>query len=131
VCGLKPLGELTFESKLDATQGVERLKAAGLDTKMTRGHLNGLGKHWWHVEACQPIRVRDIGDLELLKLDYADAFPAAANEISAEVEHFADRRLKSFFGRRWDAEDCPLWLTGLILGYPVENSISLKAGWVA
>jgi hypothetical protein len=36
-----------------------------------------------------------------------------------------------YMSKQWDSPPCPLWVTGLILGYPVENTISIYAGAVS
>jgi hypothetical protein len=74
------------------------------------------------ILACHDIRVGDIGDLGALRADYADV-PGLGLDLG-EFERVADRKLSSFFGG-WDSPPLPLWLTGLILGYPVENTISI------
>lgn len=78
----------------------------------------------WRLEVCQPIRLRDIGDLALLKRDYNALGETIQGRITWEIDQKADFPLSSFFGK-WDIEYPPLWLTGLLLGYPVENTISL------
>ena len=55
-------------------------------------------------------------------MDYANVFMPGF--LTQEIRAFADRKLSSFFDG-WDSPPLPLWLTGLILGYPVENTISL------
>ena len=84
-------------------------------------HIKGL----WSTEACHDIRVQDIGELEALIGDYTSSAPAFTPVFNAEFLKHGSRKLSSFLGGKWDVEDCPLWLTGLILGYPVENTISL------
>ena len=37
----------------------------------------------------------------------------------------SDKLTLTTFFEGWDSPPLPLWLTGLILGYPVENTISL------
>ena len=78
--------------------------------------------HVWDVLACHEIRVCDIGDLDALVTDYA---PVITMELARnEIGSFADMPLTTFF-EGWDSPPLPLWLTGLILGYPIENTISL------
>jgi hypothetical protein len=66
--------------------------------------------------------VRDIGDLRALRDDYAEVFKKGPEKD--EIVAYADRALSTFFDG-WDSPPLPLWLTGLILGYPVENTIAL------
>jgi hypothetical protein len=122
IAGQKPLGTMSDWSKARADERAKRLRAAGLVAKVSRsGHIKGL----WNVEACHDIRVRDIGDLGALIGDYTSSVPAFTPEFNAEFLKYGSRKLSSFLGGKWDIKDCPLWLTGLILGYPVENTISL------
>jgi hypothetical protein len=122
IAGKKPLGSMSDWSKAAAGQRARRLRAAGLVAKVSKNrHISGL----WDVEACHDIRVRDIGDLGALIGDYTSSAPALTPEFNAEFLKHGSRKLSSFLGGKWDIEDCPPWLTGLILGYPVENTISL------
>lgn len=122
IAGKKPLGSMSDWSKAAADDRAKRLRAAGLVAKVSRNtQIKGL----WNIEACHDIRVRDIGDLGALIGDYTSSVPAFTPEFNAEFLKHGSRKLSSFLGGKWDIEDCPPWLTGLILGYPVENTISL------
>jgi hypothetical protein len=129
VAGRKPLGSMVFwsEDAAEARQCAARLRAAGLVAKVT-----SLGDRI-RVDACHDIRVGDIGDLGDLVSDYvkSGAIPdSAVDDLCREFTVHSPRRLRSFLGGKWDIEDCPPWLTGLILGYPIENTISLYQGAV-
>jgi hypothetical protein len=119
--GRKPLGIMCFwadKSAGEARECARRLRAAGLIVKTSnRGDMID-------VEACRDIYVGDIGDLGDLICDYVEAGIYDGDDLCREINLNSDRKLKSFLGRRWDTEHNPLWLTGLILGYPVENTIS-------
>jgi hypothetical protein len=125
IAGRKPLGVMFFwgeglENGADIACA-ERLKAAGLIVRTGAGFTEGTRI----VEACQDIRVGDIGDIGDLFADYVHArIPVDEDELRDEFNRYAGRRLRSFLGKKWDVEHNPLWLTGLILGYPVENTIS-------
>lgn len=122
IAGRKPMGSMCDWSKAAADDRAKRLRAAGLVAKVSRNaHIKGL----WNIEACHDIRVRDIGDLGALIGDYTASVPAFTPEFNAEFLKHGSRKLSSFLGGRWDIENCPLWLTGLVLGYPIENTISL------
>lgn len=122
VAGRKPLGSMHYWSEQEARAAAKRLKAAGLRTVV---RPLALGTSGWAVDACHDIRVKDIGDLGVLIGDYTAAAPAFTPEFHDEFLRYGNRRLSSFLGGRWDVGDCPPWLTGLLLGYPVENTISL------
>lgn len=128
IAGRKPLGVMYYWA--DDNAGLERmnadkarecaarLRSAGLAVKTSnRGDMID-------VEACQPLRVGDIGDLGDLVCDYVEAGIYDGDDLCREINLHSGRVLTSFMGRRWDTEHNPLWLTGLILGYPIENTIS-------
>lgn len=101
----------------------ERLEAAGLVARLRRRQWQGWNcDHVWDVLACQDMRVRDIGNLDDLRNDYAPLFTTGL--VHDDIDLFADLPLTTFFDG-WDSPPLPLWLTGLILGYPIENTISL------
>lgn len=123
IAGRKPLGSMVFwnDDLEEAKACADRLRAAGLVVREGRGFVAGTRI----VEACHDIRVGDIGDLGELFADYVEALiPAYEDDLRDEFNKYAGRRLASFLGKKWDTEHNPLWVTGLILGYPVENTIS-------
>jgi hypothetical protein len=125
IAGRKPFGVMFFWGpELENGEDIacaERLRAAGLVVREGAGFVKGTRI----VEACHDIRVADIGDMGELLADYVKALiPEYEDDLRDEFKRHGGRRLRSFMGKRWDAEHNPLWLTGLILGYPVENTIS-------
>lgn len=134
ISGRKPLGAMVFcgqevENAADIACA-ERLRAAGLVVRV------GPGFHAGHriVEACHDIRVGEIGDLGDLIGDYIESGAIPEEDIDslcAEFNRYSSRKLKSFLGKKWDTEHNPPWVTGLILGYPIENTISLYHGAVS
>lgn len=127
VAGRKPLGAMVFNTRAEAKACASRLKAAGLVVKVGPSFVH----HHTLVEACQDIRVREIGDLSKLMDDYVASDACSeyhhVDEFWAQHDEHAGRHLKSYLGKKWDSPPCPLWVTGLILGYPVENTISIYA----
>ena len=127
VAGRKPLGSMVF-GREECENGedvacAERLRAAGLVVRVGPGFVEGTRL----VEACHDIRVGEIGDIGDLAADYVESGAISDDEIDDLCREFnihSGRKLKSFLGKRWDTEHNPLWLTGLILGYPIENTIS-------
>lgn len=122
IAGRKPMGTMTFwaEDAGEAKACAKRLRAAGL-TVRTQDYGDQVV-----IEACHDIRVGEIGDLGDLVADYVGSGAIPESGIDAMCREFnfhPSRKLRSFFRRGWDG--CPLWLTGLILGYPVENTISI------
>lgn len=134
VAGRKPLGAMFFSGQeLEDGEDIacaERLRTAGLVVRAGAGFVEG------HriVEACHDIRVGEIGDLGNLIGDYIGSGAIPEEDIDAlcaEFSRYSSRKLRSFLGKKWDAEHNPLWVTGLILGYPIENTISCYHGAVS
>jgi len=122
--GRKPLGEMHFLDAGEAREAAKRLKAAGLIVKVSNWGDGGRS-----VEACQDATVGDIGNLASLVDDYNEAGCVDARLMLREIGSIGGKPLKSFFGK-WD-DGQPLWLTGLLLGYPVENTISIYRGAIS
>jgi hypothetical protein len=123
--GKKPFACISFwpDRHSEAVKAQQRLMSAGLVTDLRKRIMQSyFFDHIWDLLACHHIRVKDIGDLRALEADYAGAF--GSRFLSEEIRAFAGRKLSSFFDG-WDSPPLPLWLTGLILGYPVENTISI------
>jgi len=120
VSGRKPLGSMFDWSRQASDARAKRLRKAGLVAVVNRNKfIDGL----WNVEACHDIAVGQIGNLDHLLHDYGTALPAMFGEIRGDIEAAENCRLTSFLGGRWEtAHPC---VTGLVLGYPVENTISL------
>lgn len=123
LAGKKPFACIYFwpDRHSEAVEAQQRLMSAGLVTDLRRRELSP-SHAVWDLLACHDIRVKNIGDLRALQEDYAGAFES--DFLTEEIRAFADRKLSSFFDG-WDSPPLPLWLTGLILGYPVENTISI------
>ncbi len=124
VAGRKPLACITyFDYEADqAGECHSRLSNAGLVSQLQQRDWNRCNSdHVWDVTACHDIRVRDIGNLHALNEDYGQILPMGFEE---EMATYSDIPLREFFNG-WDSPPLPLWLAGLILGYPVENTISL------
>lgn len=121
--GKKPLACIFFspDRHSEAVEAQQCLMSAGLVTDL-RKRVMQADHAVLDLLACHDIRVRDIGDLRALEADYAEAF--GSSYLSEEIKAFANVMLTSFFDG-WDSPPLPLWLTGLILGYPVENTISI------
>ena len=61
--------------------------------------------------------MKDLFVLKTLKEDYRN------NGINIDVDKIKNKNLSDYL--YYDIEDNELWETGLILGYPIENTISL------
>ena len=120
--GRKPFGETGGWEDDKALEA--RLHSAGFLTKLSRrGEGDG-----FELLACRPMPVNEIGDMGDLYRDYYDALsedmPDALDSLLKEMEKYQKWTLDKFFSG-WDTPPLPRWLTGLILGYPVENTISI------
>lgn len=60
----------------------------------------------------------ELFDLDSLYQDYSNA------GIKIDLSLINGKELKDFFDK-WDSPPNELWITGLILGYPIENTISI------
>jgi hypothetical protein len=120
----KPFACICFweNDKERADDALCRLDAGGLVTTLLHRVTYGTGVY--DVLACQNICLNEIGDLHAFVDDY---LLADIQIVDRELGELADRHLSDFFDD-WDWQDSnsvPMWLTGLILGYPIENTISL------
>ena len=123
--GKKPFACISIwpDRHSEAVEAQQRLMSAGLVTDLRKRLMQSYYfDHIWDLLACHDISVKDIGDMQALEEDYAGMYGPSL--MTKEMALFADRKLSSFFDG-WDTPPLPLWLTGLILGYPVENTISL------
>jgi hypothetical protein len=120
IAGRKPLGVAVYlpEDLDSAKRQQKRLLAAGLVVSLKRRAWIA-GRYVWDLAGCQDLLIRDIGNLDDLAKDYLDA----GIELD-DVHRFGGRHLKTRM-HCFDIPESPLWLTGLVLGYPVENTISI------
>ena len=124
--GLKPMATIHIlkEGQLEIYQMiVENLE----DINQKRG-TNKLvyqefeyAKTYCLVVACKGV-MKNLFDLKTLKEDYE------SNGIDIDILQVEDKALSDYF-EDWDAQDeeseIECWETGLILGYPIENTISV------
>ena len=130
LAGLKPLGDAHFPSRAAAEPHLARIAAAGLPhavREVTHMRRPGdTGECPVAVEVCQRGTLGGLFDLDALVDAYGSNVvpPLLAYTVSEQSLKVADRTLESFFGR-WDVPRVWPWVTGLVLGYPVENTIAL------
>lgn len=70
------------------------------------------------ITACRKGKLGKLFDLKTLKEDYK------RSGIDIDCDEVGHKKLSDFL-KSWDVDKNPGWLAGLILGYPVENTISL------
>jgi len=66
--------------------------------------------------------LKDLFDLESLKKDYVDY-----DDVVKDIDRKKDKKFSEYINA-WDVdkgEGVELWESGLILGYPIENTLSL------
>ena len=106
---------------LESIEDQKRLNDYGLITSLQQRKLQGCNNKVWDLLICHNMPVCDIGNLFELYEDYYEQ-NIDLNKIN--FTEFAHRELSSFFNG-WDFPEIPFWITGLILGYPIENTISI------
>jgi len=112
---LKPFGVMFFN--LPDQQQFMRIINIGLRPDILL-HLKPMLSKSCQLMVCQEGIMGELFNLQALQNDYAD------NGIKINIKSIANKELKNYF-HGWDVEDVQPWETGLILGYPVENTISL------
>lgn len=114
LAGVKPMGVVSYDK--DEELDLKRYKQAceqGLPTYISKTEKC--------LYVCQNGTLSQLFDLATLKTDYQANIPYLNWD---QFDEFKDRELKSFF-TGWDWEEVPIWVTGLILGYPIENTIAI------
>lgn len=112
--GKKPIAIITIHNEKQKYDYIDRIDNTKYDYKLCI----------YPITKCEYLaispkgKLKDLFDLETLKKDYND------NNINIDIKSVEDKELKDYFDG-WDIEDVNLWETGLILGYPIENTISL------
>ena len=116
----KPFGSLHYWEQQEAEMSAAHLQSFGLKTRIERCKTVTPGETYilYTVLVAQDMNVADIGDIKLLEADYQSA------GIAINTSRYTKKPLSYYF-RGWDVEDIPMWLTGLILGYPIENTIAI------
>jgi hypothetical protein len=113
--GLKPLGVIIFKTKELADNFKSELgNLDKLDNDIVY-YKNSYYK--FHFCFSRKGKLSELFDLNTLKEDYYNS------GIEINIEEVKNNEIKDFY-KNWD-DDLNLWITGLILGYPIENTISL------
>jgi hypothetical protein len=115
--GLKPMGVIYGKEPKLSNLKHENFGYCSLDIS----DIYSQNEHGYNYFAFgQKGSLFELFDLESLKQDYLDT----GIDISEEVDSVKDKQLSYFFDK-WDTPENYLWCTGLILGYPIENTISI------
>lgn len=73
-----------------------------------------------NIDICMPGKLSDLFDMDALAEDYTIHLPKYP-QIAQDIKNSKHLEMEQFLGDKWDDLG---WLTGLILGYPIENTIS-------
>jgi hypothetical protein len=114
--GKKPLGNLSSWGKLAVEIPEEKKEVAF--RRFTRT-FNNSKTSVDCLDVCRRGTLGELFDLESLATDYGRFLPHF--KLGEEIQKSASIEMQSFLGDKWDNH---FWLTGLILGYPIENTMS-------
>lgn len=120
----KPMGIEGFweDEKKEADALFKKLKSVrSVDIRRKTRHLDK--STVYDVIVANKGKLKDLFDLDVLSDDYSNYAFYDFPEISKQMKTYKNYRLIDF-AQGWDIEDVPPWVTGLILGYPIENTIS-------
>lgn len=109
--GLKPVGALVVEP----TRVNELLGYIDSDKYYVKVTEDYLGRGNTEIIVCPNKTLGDLFDLKTLEEDYSDV------GISINAVQYSDVPISKFAD---DFDEHAPWVTGLIMGYPVENTIS-------
>ena len=115
--GKKPLAIITERKKKDLEKYYEKIDTGKYDLETFE--IKKTGAHYLAIASKG--KIKDFFDLETLKKDYRD------NGFDIDISEVGERSISYYFDD-WDAQDggkIEFWITGLLLGYPIENTISL------
>jgi hypothetical protein len=117
---LKPMGILHYDSRALADKVADTIRRnSDLDVKVIK-------KHNYQVALAQHGTLEGLFDLMALRRDYVENGVLPKEVIDRDFDQYGDSYLIDFAEKEWDVEEeFPMWLTGLMLGYPIENTISI------
>ncbi|AYV80631.1 MAG: hypothetical protein Harvfovirus3_76 [Harvfovirus sp.] len=113
--GLKPLG---METTADGN--IAKEKAKEIADKGFLSSFELMKNNYYFVTASVKGTLGDYFDMKTLAHDYEK------NHLSSEnIKKYAKVKFDAFHNGKFDIEDHPCEIVGLVLGYPIENTISL------
>jgi len=139
LAGLKPAGvvyldatdaEEASEAKIAVDALVQRSAGSNISVKVGHRSVEGYQgtRKLIDVIVARKETLQELFDLSALYQDYASNLPELAESFVREFDLYHNWRVADFFAHadtfHWDRA-FPMWVTGLIVGYPVENTISL------
>jgi hypothetical protein len=126
VTGRKPLCDIVYWYEAQTLVMRSEFEKRGFPTYFDSRHLHG-DRFVYRVTACHRGTLEKLFDLDALLLDYESSVSGV--DFAGEMWAYRSWELQDFLVN-WDTPAVPLWVTGLILGYPVENTISIYLGQV-
>ncbi len=118
LAGDKPMAVLSEKSKARFCKYYKKINQLCFDSAIVYNSQS----QFYHFLIAVKGKMKDLFDLPTLQKDYEDC------GIKISISAASEKSLKDYFSD-WDAGDIgsetALWETGLILGYPIENTISL------
>ncbi len=120
--GLKPMAAIFAWKKEELDDLIKLIDLNKFDyNEKIRYNQDGTILSYYIIVSCKG-KMKDLFDLDLLQQDYLD------NGIEININLVKEKELKDYFND-WDHQDkdskIEPWETGLILGYPIENTISI------
>jgi hypothetical protein len=106
--------EISYES-IYVEKGIDNFSNRIPSKLASKIYINSVGNKF--IDICCRGKLDELFDLDTLATDYSKFVPYIVGEILS----YKNVQLESFLGDKWDDQG---WLTGLILGYPIENTIS-------
>lgn len=121
--GKKPIGIISELKKDDLKKNLSKIDGRKFHHQVFKIVKSGA----FYLAVAPKGKIKNLFDLETLKKDYQ------SNGFLIDIKKAGEKELKDYF-QDWDAQDneskIEFWETGLILGYPIENTISLYKGGI-
>jgi len=116
--GLKPVG-ISYTYNLDLAKAkIENLISKGFLATYTTRIFNN--KEMYNVTASVTGTLGEFFDMDTLAADYK-----RCRLMNNEIIKYKNVNFSEFHNDNYDCDKHPLEITGLILGFPIENTISL------
>jgi hypothetical protein len=113
--GLKPFASI-YPSSKELDEYIEYIKQTNLDYSYEFREKRPDSPHC--ILVCRKGTLGELFDLDTLRRDYMK------NNVKIDIESVRNKELNEYFSG-WDVEYVKPWETGLILCYPIENTISI------
>lgn len=109
--------------KYQIEQWQEEAKQNGLLTHRLSRKISNSIVH--DLLVCQNAKLDELFNMNDLHEDYLNSLSEEEFYLFSEEFNVLHDRHLSYFFDNWDYPEMPLWIVGLILGYPIENTISI------